>query len=84
MPSIKNGTSPVGINKVCNPSISDNVYAYPNSSFDGRFMLLDVSPNGNIDGAKVYKIQGKLIKTVEIQNDQIDISNLPPGIYVMQ
>ena len=40
-------------------------------------MLLDVSPNGNIDGAKVYKIQGKLIKTVEIQNDQLDISNLP-------
>jgi len=40
-------------------------------------MLLDVSPNGNIDGAKVYKIQGKLIKNVEIPNDQIDISNLP-------
>jgi hypothetical protein len=47
-------------------------------------MLLDGSPNGNIDGANVYNILGQLIKTVEIQNDQIDISNLPSGIYIMQ
>jgi len=84
MLTIKYGNTPVGINEVNHPSISDNVYAYPNPSYDGKFMLLDGSPNGKIDGAKVYNIQGQLMKTLEIQNDQIDISNLPSGIYFMQ
>jgi len=84
MLTIKYGNTPVGINEVNHPSISDNVYAYPNPSYDGKFMLLDGSPNGKIDGAKVYNIQGQLMKTLEIQNDQIDISNLHSGIFLMQ
>jgi hypothetical protein len=83
MLTIKYGNTPVGINEVTPSTLKDNVYAYPNPSFDGKFMLLDGSPHGNIDGAQIFNIQGQLMKSIEVNNDQFDLSTFPAGIYFM-
>lgn len=68
MTSIKSNTT----NKIC---------IYPNPS-KGVFQIEgDVSPNSNI---KVFNLNGKQIHSATIINREINLKNIPNGIYILQ
>ncbi len=85
MVTIKYGNSPVGINELqlANSKLVDDVFAYPNPSATGKFNLMDASPKAPISGGNVYDLQGRMISTIAVVNEMIDLSYLSPGVYFL-
>ena len=68
-----------GINETVN---SSNIYIYPNPSKKIIKIVSDeISENSFIS---IYDINGKKIISQKIDNNNIDISSLPTGIYLLK
>ena len=81
MVTIKYGGSAVGMEEV---NAVTNVIAYPNPSGNGRFMLLDASGETPITRGRVFDISGKMVATLDILRQEINLSNFPAGLYLLQ
>ncbi|MBL0358388.1 MAG: T9SS type A sorting domain-containing protein [Chitinophagaceae bacterium] len=64
-------------------TFTDNVFAYPNPSATGKFLLADASPNAPICRGNVYDMQGRLLKSLTLHDDVIDLSDLQSGVYFL-
>ncbi len=81
MLTIKYGGIVLGSEDISAP-IRQMLVVYPNPSQNGRFTLIDASPNP-ITSGRVYDIQGKFITTLDLSNWQIDLGGCRPGLYVV-
>jgi hypothetical protein len=67
-------------------AIQDNnvnqLVIYPNPAHD--FVNIVGAKNQQINKVAIYSISGKLVATVAVLNNQIQVSSLPQGMYIMQ
>jgi hypothetical protein len=83
MVTIKYGGSATGIDE--NPAeYTGNVIAYPNPSADGIFQLIDAAADAPINSAQVMDLQGRLLRTIPVSNDVVNINVLPSGVYLLR
>ncbi len=57
-------------------------YVYPNPAKD--FIIIEISPDVNVQGVSIYALDGRLVKSLDLDFGTIDISNLNAGIYIMK
>lgn len=60
--------------------IKKEISLYPNPSNH----YININENYNFDDIKIYSISGQLVCKPKIEGKRIDISNLIPGIYIME
>lgn len=65
----------MGVNDVNRTNIS----VYPNPVTN----ILNIESNKKIDEVAIYNIDGKLISSYTMDNQKIDVSNLPKGVYMV-
>jgi hypothetical protein len=82
MVTIKYGGAVVGTDDM-DRKIRQSVIAYPNPSVNGLFTLLDASPFRTKAG-NIYTVNGQLIGKADLQSNQVDLSDQPAGIYILE
>ena len=83
MVTIKYGGSATGIDD--GPAgYTGNVIAYPNPSADGIFQLIDAAADAPISSAQVMDLQGRLLRTIPVSNDVVNLNVLPSGVYLLR
>lgn len=80
MVTIKFGGSAVGVEEPL-PVSPDNVYAYPNPSVSGIYELRDASTDGPVTGGEILDVQGRVIRTVNVSENILDLQDLGTGVY---
>lgn len=73
----------VGLNEVSGVKNGD-IYAYPNPSSNGRFTLVDASGKSPITRGRVFDSSGKMISTLDLISQEINLSGFPIGLYLLQ
>lgn len=61
-----------------------NVYAYPNPSSSGLFLLNDLSGAPSMVRLSVFDAQGKELASFPATQQQVDLSAYPSGIYLLR
>lgn len=59
---------------------AENVSVFPNPAID----LVTISSSNQWDKADFYSLEGKLMSSESIENNQFSVSNLPTGMYFIQ
>lgn len=81
MLTIKYGGMIVGIDE--NNSVQKQfAFVYPNPSSNGKFTLLDASPN-KIISARIYDSLGRYVTSIDSISGEIDLSKSKQGLYVL-
>lgn len=73
------GTKLLGIKNYTKPN---QLVLYPNPAFHTLYLKDDSIYDGCI--AEIYSFEGKLVQSVSIENNSIDISKLQPSIYLLR
>jgi len=60
------------------------VYAYPNPSSSGHFLLNDLSGAPSIVRLSVFDAQGKELASFPASQQQVDLSGYPSGMYLLR
>jgi hypothetical protein len=60
---------------------SKNISIYPNPVQNELFVVLD---NQEIKKMNIFDLSGKVIKTIDTDTSQIDVSDLSDGIYILK
>ncbi len=81
MVTIKYGNSAVGEEEAI-PQYA-NVYAYPNPSADGQFVLLESPGAIPVSGGQVFDINGRRVAGLDPVSREINIICLPAGLYLL-
>lgn len=53
---------------------------YPNPVHD----VLTVQADAEIEELSIFSVEGRLVKQLELTNGRVDVSDLSPGMYIMQ
>ena len=69
----------VGINEVI---FSENAKAFPNPV--SNVVTIEFEDEIRFHTIKVYDVSGRLITTENVQNNQVDLSNLESGTYILR
>lgn len=63
-------------------SIAEGISIYPNPVNN---ILTVVTPKGEkVNKIQLFSLDGKIISDQQIQNNQVDLSNLPQGTYILK
>ncbi len=54
---------------------------YPNPVDD--VMIIDGIDIADVNNVKVYDLTGKLVKNLKIKTNQIEVKNIPQGVYIL-
>jgi hypothetical protein len=73
-----NGCTVTSINQL--KAISDAVNVYPNPA-SNNVQISFTDNSGEITHINMYDVNGKLVLSQTINNNTIDVSNLPEGVY---
>ncbi len=75
------GTEVLGTNEV---SLSSQIAMFPNPA--QKEVTISNNSNITLEKADIYNLQGKLIQSVELNNNEttLDISNFASGVYMVQ
>jgi len=84
MVTIKYGTGIVGIEEpLAELPGSSSAMFYPNPSVDGVFYLQAMADVSALRGAMIFDMHGRKVKEITTATDQIDLSAVPSGLYVI-
>ncbi|MFV0566608.1 MAG: T9SS type A sorting domain-containing protein [Flavobacteriaceae bacterium] len=64
-----------------NEKVQQTITVYPNPVMEGVLYISNIEENSNLR-IEFYNILGKLVKTA--RETQIDVSKLPPGVYLLK
>ncbi len=81
MLTIKYGGTVVGLEDEKKRSMHA-AYVYPNPSSSGMYTLIDASPE-KITSCKVFDVQGRFIKSMDVNSYKINLEGQQPGLYIL-
>jgi hypothetical protein len=70
--------SPSTVGTIINKSININIYPNPTRG------AINISGLNGYEFIKIYTLHGKLIQDITVTSSQVDIKNLPEGLYFVQ
>lgn len=79
---ILNGKATTGINENTNSVSSTNLSVYPNPATD--VLNISLSNGTTIETVNIYNVSGKLVNNTKLNGNQIDISQLNNGVYMVE
>ena len=69
-------------NNIIQKNLINNINIFPNPT--NGIINITLSDNSNITKYNIYNVAGVLVKTGNIDNNQLDITSLNKGIYVIK